>query len=99
MHADRRFRLIALGVAPLVLLGLVFVQLLGVPRWLGSPAWIAALAVEAVVLWRVADPAIAATGARTRRVAFGLLQSVVTACVVGGVLLAVGLMLVLGPDG
>lgn len=91
----------ALGVFPLLLIGLLLVQFLDVPGILRGPAFVALLVLEGVLLWRAADadPLVRGDIARARRVAFGLTLSLASALIWGGVALAVTLVLTLGPDG
>ena len=97
---DRRFWTLALGVFPLALVGLAFVQFLRVPWVLRGPALVALLVLEGVVLWRAADEGDPiGDAARGRRVAFGLVLSLLSAAVWGGAALAAVLVLTLGPDG
>ncbi len=83
---DRRFRTLALGVFPVVLLVAVVLPLVVRGAIPPGPLLVVAFAVEAVALWRCADPAITTDGARARRVAFGLTASAVTGLIVGAVL-------------
>ncbi|MCW3039128.1 MAG: hypothetical protein JWM31_1033 [Solirubrobacterales bacterium] len=99
MH-DRRFWALALGVFPVAYVALTLAPLIGDGTALTATVLLPlTLLLEGPVLWQLADPAITGRLPRTRRAALGVLLSVLSALIGGGLLVGVLLVLALGPDG
>jgi hypothetical protein len=96
---DRRFWTLSLGAFPVLFLVLVAWPLFFRPGVGVGPLLFLGVALEAVLLWRFADPAITQADTRARRVGLGVLLSVVTGLLVGSALFLALLIAAFGSHG